>query len=232
MKTFSPGERLFAEDLNDNFAETQTAGNILSGTLAEARVPGLPASRIVSGQFESVLIPGLDAAKVVSGTLAVDRIPNLNASKITAGTVAASLLPAGNVLQVVNSRFDVRQTIATTTFTATAITGSITPQFTGSRILVIAYVNVRGNTGGSQNDVATDTRLLRGGTVIASTREHHRPGTANFATGHHVLAVLDSPSTGSAVTYSVPARVGEVSGRSLDINRDDGSSSLLLVEVR
>ena len=214
MKTFTDGERLFAEDLNDNFDETKTAGNILSGTFNTAR------------------IPNLDAAKTTTGTFDVARIPDLNASKITAGTVAAALLPAGNVLQVVNSRFAALQTIATATFTATAVTGSITPQFTGSRILVIAYVNVRGNTGGSQNDVATDTRLLRGGTVIASTREHHRPGAANYVTGHHVLAVLDSPATGSAVTYSVQARVAEVSGRSLDINRDDGSSSLLLVEVR
>lgn len=196
LVTFTAGERLFAAELNDNFQETRTAANIITGTFNAGR------------------------------------IPNLDASKITAGTIAAALLPAGNVLQVSNGRFTAQQDIATPTFTATAITASITPQFTGSKILVMAYVSVRGNTGGA-NDVATDTRLLRGGTVIAETREHHRPGTGNFAMGYHVLAVLDSPATGSPVTYSVQARISSAAdGRNMSINREGGSSSLLLMEVR
>ena len=39
MKEFTAGERLFAADLNDNFDETQLAGNITSGVFDVARIP-------------------------------------------------------------------------------------------------------------------------------------------------------------------------------------------------
>lgn len=72
---------------------THSAADITSGTLAEARVPDLPASKISSGVFSSSRIPSLDASKVTSGTFGVARIPNLPASQITSGTLAAARIP-------------------------------------------------------------------------------------------------------------------------------------------
>ena len=60
----------------DDIYPKTTAGNIISGTLDAARIPGLAAGKITSGTFN------------------VDRIPDLSAAKITSGTISASLLPA------------------------------------------------------------------------------------------------------------------------------------------
>jgi hypothetical protein len=74
MKTFTAGERLFASDLNDNFDETQLAGNITSGTLDAARVPNL------------------DASKITTGTISADRLPALGPEFSTAASNAVAIV--------------------------------------------------------------------------------------------------------------------------------------------
>ena len=63
--------------LNGKAASTHThaAGDITSGTLADARIPSLDASKIASGTFAAARIPGLDASKITSGTISIDRLP-------------------------------------------------------------------------------------------------------------------------------------------------------------
>lgn len=63
--------------LNDKAASTHThaAGDIASGTLADARIPSLDASKIASGTLAAARIPGLDAGKITSGTISIDRLP-------------------------------------------------------------------------------------------------------------------------------------------------------------
>jgi len=67
--------RYDGSDWVDIFPKT-TAANIISGTLATARIPNLSAN------------------KITSDTLAAARIPNLDASKITTGTLSTSVLPS------------------------------------------------------------------------------------------------------------------------------------------
>lgn len=71
-----------------------TAENIISGTLADARIPGLAASKITSGTFTDARIPSLAASKITSGTFDAARIPGLDAGKIVSGTIDAGRLPA------------------------------------------------------------------------------------------------------------------------------------------
>lgn len=63
--------------LNGKAASTHThaAGDITSGTLADARIPSLDASKIASGTFAAARIPNLDASKITSGTISIDRLP-------------------------------------------------------------------------------------------------------------------------------------------------------------
>src|SRR5690625_4441098 len=66
------------------------ASKINAGTLADARIPSLNASKINAGPFHADRIPSLPASKITSGTFSANRIPNLSASKITSGTLPVS----------------------------------------------------------------------------------------------------------------------------------------------
>lgn len=130
MKTFIPGERLFAADINGNFDETKKGENITSGTVAAARIANLDASKITSGAFNTARIPNLDASKITSGTFNTARIPNLAASKITSGTFNEARLPAG--YRVRSGRLGVTSVtsgnVVTTTVTFPAGSFSSTPR--------------------------------------------------------------------------------------------------------
>lgn len=95
-----------ADNARSNAAALDWSGNLwLAGTINNAAIPALPASKITSGTFDAARIPSLDASKIGSGTLDAARIPNLNTSKITAGTLGvarggtgASTLASGSYL--------------------------------------------------------------------------------------------------------------------------------------
>ena len=53
-----------------------TAANIISGTLAAARIPNLSATKITSDTFAAARIPNLDASKITTGTISVSRLPS------------------------------------------------------------------------------------------------------------------------------------------------------------
>lgn len=69
------------------------AARVATGTLADARIPNLNASKTNAGTFADARIPNLNASKVTAGTFADARIPNLNASKVTAGVFALDRIP-------------------------------------------------------------------------------------------------------------------------------------------
>lgn len=75
MKTdFANGERLFAEDLNDNFSETDSrlntagtdASGLVSGTVNNARLPVLEHSKMPSGSILQVVQGEYTTPKTVS----------------------------------------------------------------------------------------------------------------------------------------------------------------------
>lgn len=78
----------------DDIYPKTIADNIISGVLADARIPNLNASKINAGTFDDARIPNLNASKITAGTLDTARIPNLDASKITSGEIDVARLPA------------------------------------------------------------------------------------------------------------------------------------------
>jgi hypothetical protein len=67
-------------NLNADFLDNQHGTYFLdcanfTGTLADARIPGLAASKITSGTFDAARVPNLDAAKITTGTFAAARVP-------------------------------------------------------------------------------------------------------------------------------------------------------------
>jgi hypothetical protein len=68
------------------------AGNLSSGTVPLARLPGLPASQITSGTISQNRLTSLNANSLVSGTVPLARLPGLPASQITSGRLSLSRL--------------------------------------------------------------------------------------------------------------------------------------------
>jgi hypothetical protein len=84
----------------------------VSGTLNEARIPLLNATKIGSGELSTNRIPSLQASKIAYGELDAARIPELDATKITTGTFAS----ADRIPTLPSSKID-----ATTTFAKSMI---------------------------------------------------------------------------------------------------------------
>ena len=137
----------------------------------------------------------------MGSTLTVDNI-------VGATTAANVKLPAGSVLQVVSADTSSSTTTQSTSFVDTALSATITPKYSSSKILILVQNSVKAVTTTS-NGSGTLSQIHRGSTAIgqqALTRIREGVGsgafTQNVQGGGH-LQFLDSPNTTSATTYSV-----------------------------
>ena len=80
-------------------SDLRNATNINAGTLDEARVGILPASKTTSGTFDTARIPGLDASKIIGGKLLAALLPNHTADLLTSGQVNFQRLPVATDTQ-------------------------------------------------------------------------------------------------------------------------------------
>lgn len=118
-------------------------------------------------------------------------------------TIQAS---AGLVLQVVN--FQTYTTTVTTSnaFIATAVTASITPKFSTSKILIIGqvFVTASGNTVQPNITLYRDSSNLFGGYGIGDLYG----ASAGLMEAILPFSYLDSPTTTSSVAYTIYGRTG------------------------
>ena len=158
-----------------------------------------------------------------------------------------ALVGAGKILQVVQS---VKTDVATFSVSAggtstAAVSASITPSATTSKVLVIVHASVDGNTGAIQGT------LFRGGSATTyvgdadGSRRRVSSGTRNVSDDNNTTAIvfqfLDSPATTSALTYDVRLGHAQSDTRTLYLNRSDfnadaaqdsrPASSITLMEV-
>ena len=168
----------------------------------------LPATNITAGKF-----------------LKVDSIAGSGATAV--GQLSFADAGGGKINQII-------QTVKSDTFTSTStsyadVTGmsvAITPTATGSKVLVMATLNVGNNT----DDRWSAYQLLRGSTAISigdadgsKTRASvgsvrvTATGMQNFVDNKTII-FLDSPSTTSATTYKLQCKV-QSGGAVLTFNR-------------
>jgi hypothetical protein len=152
------------------------------------------------------------------------------------GGVPAWAAPAGGgkVLQVVYADYATETTVATTTYTDTGLTATITPSATNSKVLVI--VSQQGYaTRTSNSDPGFGVRLLRDATTIfdAAPQGYQSlyANNANIA-GSAAFSYLDSPNTTSATTYKIQGRsyLSTNSGQ-VKFQVESGRSSITLLEI-
>ena len=165
----------------------------------------------------------------MSSELRVDKI-------IPTNGVPSGTYNAGGIIQM--KQFFVTSHIYTTSSSDTdIITGTITPHFSTSKILIMIGVTPYG---GNQDTLSARGRIRRGGSsgtqIYYNRRMFFRQGSALKAVGS-ALNLIDSPNTTSAVTYVFQTSVETQSGGSTIEFYNDGYSanapenSMTLMEV-
>jgi molybdopterin-binding protein len=146
----------------------------------------------------------------------------------------------GKVLQVVQGTTSTAVTISTATLTDTGLTATITPSSATSKILVLAsqlayiYDPVSGGTIAATGNYA----LLRGATNILNNSTAFSfgwegasmpGGSSGEVSGIISVSYLDSPSTTSATTYKLQARIYQ--GTDFVAQRSSNTSTIILLEI-
>ena len=167
-----------------------------------------------------------------------------NGQILTADSTAATGLKwaaaagGGKVLQVVQATYSTATTIASTSFTDTGLSGSITPTLSTSKVLVLFTQQVRvARTGVDQ---AGGYQLLRGATSILNLGnggyESQGIDTGNSSSVQLRAIVsgayLDSPATTSATTYKTQFKLYSTnSSGTSTINENSAPATLILMEI-
>jgi hypothetical protein len=160
---------------------------------------------------------------------------------VSGGGVPSWATPAGGgggkVLQVIQGTTTTATTIASTSFTDTSLTATITPTLSTSKILVITtqqFFYTR-NTAG----IGISAKLLRDATVVYSAGNNgyetafiQGPAGTYYVRGVYSLNYLDSPATTSATTYKVQAAVNDTSsGGTSTFQEGSTQSNIILLEI-
>jgi hypothetical protein len=159
----------------------------------------------------------------------------------TASTGIKWAAPAGGgkVLQVITGTTSTQTNIATTTYTDTTLTASITPSAATSKVLVLTSQNF--NSVRDADSWNGGIRLLRNGTAILTIGTGGFEAYGNFVSGASgggrqagmlALCHLDSPNTTSAVTYKTQGRPHQSTSNG-QVKFQDGSttSTIILMEI-
>jgi hypothetical protein len=165
--------------------------------------------------------------------------PNLGTPSALVLTNATALpkaaLPTGSVLQVVYGTPQTSPTVtSSTTYVATSTTATITPQFSSSKIVVIANGGISFSDSANQNGASYAT-LYRDSTDLGKSDGTGLTGlytsgvTYNDLGGSLPMSIVDSPSSTSAITYKVYVKV-EQSGLAL-YYAWRGLGTIILMEI-
>jgi len=121
----------------------------------------------------------------------------------------------GKVLQVIYAMYDTETTIATSTFTDTGLTATITPSSATSKVYIFANTGVYSSKN-TTNSGGIATKLFRGATevfvndnIYSQAQFISAPSGSGYAvSGYIPLQYLDSPATTSATTYKIQGSAG------------------------
>jgi hypothetical protein len=120
-----------------------------------------------------------------------------------ATALPATALPAGSIKQVVQSVYNTYTTMASSTYTDTGLTASITPTSATSRILIqVTIAGVGKNSANSDNCVKL--ALVKNGSILSYMDDvFGYTGTTISLSAGSAFNYIESPATTSAITYKV-----------------------------
>ena len=165
-------------------------------------------------------------------TLTVQNIQGSASSSNTISVASGHVLNApGHVIQTVYATQASQESTTSTSFVNTSLAATITPTSASNKILVLANVNMYGDT----NDVHSVCTVYRG-TISGTNIGNGDWGIGGSYAGSSPVknnvscAILDSPSTTGAQTYTVAIRRNGDSGTSY-LNVNGERSTIVLQEI-
>ena len=138
-------------------------------------------------------------------------------------------MPAGHILQTVSTTYNTQTNIASSTYTATGLSLSITPSSTSSKILLLWDIPAELYVSDLSERVAY-FQSYRDSTVLVQNLMTMEDVNR---TGHTMSgSKLDSPASTSSITYSIKAKVNDTSSScSVQVQRYGLDSNITLMEV-
>ena len=149
-----------------------------------------------------------------------------NNNTISAITALPAAIPTGKVLQVVSMTTTSETQTTSSSFVTTALTDTITPSATSSKILIMATADLNNQQASSftygtmyrdSTNLGVSTKGFTG--VYSASGDIHGNGSITF---------LDSPSTTSEITYTYRIAVNQNNGR---FNQQGYKQALTLIEI-
>jgi hypothetical protein len=158
-------------------------------------------------------------------------LPDNTGTILTNATTAG--FPAGSVIQVVQATYATSTTIASTSYTDTGLSATITPTSTSSKILVL--IN---QAGFLRLDTSTEqggyVNLVRNSTQITESAAFQRltaSGT-QYTPYFNGIVYLDSPNTTSSTAYKTQGKVVTTTNNgSIIFQGDNKTSTITLMEI-
>ena len=157
-------------------------------------------------------------------------VSTLKTNTIQAATGSKVSIP-GHVIQSVYATQASQESTTSTSFVNTSLAATITPTSASNKILVLANVNMYGDT----NDVHSVCTVYRG-TISGTNIGNGDWGIGGSYAGASPVknnvscAILDSPSTTGAQTYTVAIRRNGSSG-TMYLNVNGERSTIVLQEI-
>jgi len=167
----------------------------------------MPVTISGSGTITGIATGGLPDGSIAAGDLA-------SSLDLTGKTVTLPSGTGGKILQVVQGSTETQVNVATTTYTDTGLSASITPTSNTSKILVL--VNQQFSLSRTASTNYAGIRVYRDSTVIHSSVEDSTgPYDYSISAGggssvnfnlRAAISLLDSPGSTSLLTYKTQGR--------------------------
>ena len=143
-------------------------------------------------------------------------------------------IPGGKVLQVVQGTHATQNLIASTSYTDSGLSASITPAATSSKILVLTNHNARLYRG--SDTLIGYINIVRASTQITESQIYMGVGATGVSAilaGHTAtMMFLDSPSSTSSLTYKTQAKLSTTANASeIKMQIDNFTDTITLIEI-
>jgi hypothetical protein len=155
----------------------------------------------------------------------------VTAAKIVNGAITSAKLASGvggKVLQVVTATDETVRSISSTSFVtgSNTLSVTITPSSTSNKIFIIMSSNIMAPS----DTYAGDVTIFRDSTNLATNQFIRLVETGTYGTSASCISLLDSPSTTSAITYQVRAKI-ESGGNRVILNEGSCKGSITAFEI-